>query len=288
MWWLLGNQFAQQTDLVHHTYYDKRFLSFYPRSLRVVTVYDMIPEKLVETSGFTGSHLDKFEYVRRSDLVICISESTRSDMFEIYGDIDAHSVVIPLAVGSGFKPGLPAIPGWPGEYLLYVGKRGGYKDFHILPEVLAELRAIGLEIPLVAVGQRFSRDEKSALRTHKVEDLVTCVRLDDTALKSAYANATAIVQTSSYEGFGLTPLEGMASGKPVVIAKSSSMPEVGGDVARYFRPGDSTSLAATLAEVLSDDAQRDYLGSQGILRAQEFTSQLLAERTAAAYQTIAS
>ncbi len=45
-----------------------------------------------------------------------------------------------------------------------------------------------------------------------------------------------LVQTSRYEGFGLTPLEGMASGVPVIVADASSMPEVGGDVAQYFTP----------------------------------------------------
>ena len=84
----------------------------------------------------------------------------------------------------------------------------------------------------------------------------------------------------------MTPLEAMASGAPTVIANASSMPEVGGDVARYFEPGDAESLAETLEALLTDDTARAELGTRGVERARQFTPRRMAERTVAAYREV--
>lgn len=273
-------------DLVHHTYYSRQFLQKRGHTPQVVTVYDMIPEIFAGTPEATGTHLQKRDYVSTCDLVICISDSTRRDMEGVYGDVAANVVTIPLSVDPLFRPYLSSLPGLPSEYLLYVGKRSGYKDFDLLAPAIAEVRSLGLEIPVVAVGAPFSRDEQDHLSRWGVREAFQTCRLTDAELARAYANATVLVQTSRYEGFGLTPLEGMASGAPVVIADASSMPEVGGDVAHYFEPGDATSLAATLGELLESDTSRAKAGARGIARAKLFTPQLMAERHADAYRSI--
>ena len=141
-----------------------------------------------------------------------------------------------------------------------------------------------LQIPLILVGPVLSRNERDLISATKLDGQVQQVFLDDTRLKRAYANCTAVVQTSRYEGFGMTPLEGMASGVPVVAAAAASMPEVGGDVAQYFRPGDAEDLASTLTRLLSDDDLRATLGRQGVERAQLFSLEKIAARTAAVYE----
>ena len=285
-WWVRGPRVGRHLDIVHHTYYGRRFLGAPDGSLQVTTIYDMIPELFSGVQGFTASHLAKREYVRECDLVICISESTRQDLVEVYGYQPERTVVVPLAVPSGFKPGLPRVSGLPSDYLMYVGKRKGYKDFSLLPMALEHLRDEGLTVPIVVVGPPFDSTEQADLRKRGLDHLVRQTPLDDQQLRRAYANATALVQTSRYEGFGLTPLEGMASGVPVVIANSSSMPEVGGDVALYFKPGDEVSLADALMGALLDKEKRADLSERGLKRASHFSSRRMAERTASAYLSL--
>lgn len=280
------HRLPSNVDLVHHTYYSKQFLKSRGGTPQVVTVYDMIPELFKGAKEATGTHLQKRDYVATCDLVICISESTRQDMIEVYGNFAANVVTIPLSVDPLFQPNLKALSPLPDEYLLYVGKRLGYKDFELMAPAMANLKASGLELPVVAVGEPFSSHEQEHLAHWGVAHLFGTCQLADVDLARAYANATVLVQTSRYEGFGLTPLEGMAAGTPVVIADASSMPEVGGDVAHYFHPGDAESLAATLADLLTNDESRLVASCRGIARAKLFTPRLMAERTAEAYRSV--
>ena len=92
--WLRGRRIQGVPDVVHRTYYSKRFLGAPSGAVQVTTIYDMIPELFAGTEGFTSSHLAKRQYVESCDLVICISESTRQDMTEVYGDIAHRTVVV--------------------------------------------------------------------------------------------------------------------------------------------------------------------------------------------------
>ena len=285
-WILRGLPQAGDAAIVHHTYYSRRFLGSTGKARRACTIYDMIPEKFAGTDWFTGSHLAKLDYVQHSDLVICISESTREDLLEHVGTPPGLVTVVPSAVGTGFQPGLPRLEALPRDYLLYVGGRKGYKDFNLLPAAIAELAKRGLDVQVVVVGPAFTHDEMTELSRQGVTERFLRVGMDDAQLRRAYANSLVVVQTSRYEGFGMTPLEGMASGVPVLVANTSSMPEVGGDVARYFEAGEADSLSWGLERLLEDEGLRVTLGIRGVQRAAEFTVQRMAERTATAYRTV--
>jgi len=93
-------------------------------------------------------------------------------------------------------------------------------------------------------------------------------RVDDAELETLYAHAAAVVVPSLYEGFGMPVLEAMARGKPVVAARNSSLPEVGGDAAVYVDdPNDPEELAAALGTAMRDTA----LPAKGRARAAGFT-----------------
>ena len=251
-----------------------------------MSVYDMIPEIFVGTDQLTATHLDKDRYVKGCDLIICISESTKSDVLSHYGALSAEIRVVPLSVSSKFSPNHPRVSGLPHDYILYVGKRQGYKDFRLLPPAHRQLMSEGIDLPVVVVGSPFTREERNLLANHGVEHLFRQVSLSDEALRGAYANCTVHVQTSRYEGFGLTPLEAMASGAPVVIARASSMPEVCGDVGQYFIPGDSGSLAETIRSTLADSVLLEKLRWLGISRAATFAPGRTAGLTAEAYRSV--
>ena len=102
-----------------------------------------------------------------------------------------------------------------------------------------------------------------------------------------FGGSSAFVFPSRYEGFGLPTLEAMACGTPTVLADSSSHPEVGGEAALYFPPGDSSALAAQLGRLLSDDAFRHDLSAKGLAQAARFTWRRTAQATADAYRIAA-
>lgn len=283
--WLTASVRHAPVDAVHHTYYSARFFAVPPQARRVVTVHDMIPERLAGTDGFTAGHLAKRRYVEAADLVICVSDATRRDLVELWGEPAAPTVVVPHALGPHFRPGQAPLPSLPGEYLLYAGARRGYKDFALLPDALAALSRAGLAVPLVVAGPSLTRDESAAF-TRRGLAPVPLVNPTDEVLARAMAGAIAVVQTSRYEGFGMTTLEAMGSGVPAVAADVGPMREVGGDVVRYFRRGDSEDLARVLASVVSDDDLREYVARQGVVRAAQFSGRRLAERMAAAYRLV--
>ena len=282
-WWVRGSRVPTGCDIVHRTYYSERFLGAPRGAMQVTTVYDMIPEVFAGTEHFTATHLQKQRYVEQCDLVICISESTRRDMVSFYGDAAKNVRVIPLAVQPGFGPHHEGLPGLPSGYVLYVGARNGYKDFGLLPRALEQLRNAGIEASLVVVGKPLTDVEVADIAHRGLTSSILTVQLTDAELMRAYAHCSLLVQTSRYEGFGLTPLEGMASGAPVVVADASSMSEVGGDVAQYFVAGDAEDLARVMLRTLTDESLRAELAVRGPVRAAEFSTARMAQRTAEAY-----
>ena len=90
-----------------------------------------------------------------------------------------------------------------------------------------------------------------------------------------------------YEGFGLPPLESMACGTPVVVANSSSLPEVVGEAGLTVDPSDEAGLAEALGRLIEDGALRDRLRGAGLERAKLFDWNDVARRTVAVYRRVA-
>ena len=101
-----------------------------------------------------------------------------------------------------------------------------------------------------------------------------------------YRLAAVFVFPSLYEGFGLPPLEAMASGTPVITSNVSSLPEVVGDAAVLIDPYQSDAIAAALERVLSDDGLREDLRARGLRRAREFSWDHTARRVRAIYDEV--
>lgn len=278
---------ARRADILHHTYFHPRFLAPRSRARHVCTVYDMIPELYPESFPMRDPHLAKRRYVATCDMVLCISESARHDLIEVYGDPGVPMPVTYLGVGPEFRPDVAPPSGVPERYLLFIGRRGGYKDFDVLAEAMTLLEDRGVALVVVG-GGAFSDDETARLARLGISDRVRQIGASDQELSRLYAHALAFVFPSRHEGFGLPTLEAMASGTAVVLADSSSHPEVGGEVARYFPIGEPAALAGQLDLLVGDDGLRSRLGKDGIARAATFTWQATAQATAAAYRALIS
>lgn len=276
---------TRSADVIHHTFYDVHHLRrhSHPR-LRVVTIYDMIPELFPERFPHGNPHEGKAAFVAAADLILCISEATRQDLIEVLGRPAAPIVVTPLGVDQRFRPHAPKPKGAPSHYVLYVGSRAGYKDFDVLSRAFAGADIPSSVVLLVIGGSQFTASELDSFVRLKIDQRVQRLDLDDTALAGAYAHALCFAFPSRHEGFGLPTLEAMASGCPTILSRSSAHPEVGGDAVRYFPAGDHEQLAAEITQMAADAQLRDRYRDAGLAQAATFSWSSTAHRTAAAYR----
>jgi glycosyltransferase involved in cell wall biosynthesis len=272
-------------DVVHHTFYDERYLrGSYRQALRVVSVFDMIPELMPELFTKGNPHEHKRKFAEAADLILCISESTKRDLNSVYGDLRAPVHVTPLGVNPEFQPLKRVLPTLPEKYVLFVGDRSRYKDFAVLAEAFAVAR-LPKDLSLVAVGGGpLQLEEQTLLSRLGLVHRFARRDINESDLPAAYSNAVCFVFPSRYEGFGLPTLEAMSSGCPVVLAASSAHPEVGGEAALYFPPGDAAALAEALNALVADRALRARLRELGVQRARHFPWRATIELTAAAYR----
>jgi glycosyltransferase involved in cell wall biosynthesis len=243
----------------------------------------MIPELYPELFPFGNPHMEKRAFVDAADVIFCISAATMQDLFHLYGQPDAPVVVTPLGVDARFRPDVPPVSGLPAHYVLFIGNRGGYKDFGVLAQAFAHC-GFPDDVKLIAAGGgAFSPEEEESLRRLGLSTQVTRVDLADAELPGAYAHALCFVFPSRYEGFGLPTLEAMASGCPTILVSSSSHPEVGGDAALYFPPGDADGLSRLMMELVASPERRAERRAAGLERAADYSWRHTARRTVEGY-----
>lgn len=177
-----------------------------------------------------------------------------------------------------------------GRYVLYVGSLEPKKNIDYLLQAYHKLRQEwDDEVLLVLAGScdAAEYDIVEALEAFAVRDATVVTGfLPDRYLPAAYAAATAFVYPSVYEGFGLPPLEAMATGTPVLVARATSLPEVVGDAGLYADPDDPDDLAQQLRLLLSDEDLRHNLSVSGRERARQFQWALAAVDTLDVYHRV--
>jgi len=276
----------RRLDIVHNTFYLPHGLASYPGAKRIVTVHDMIPELMPQTRRRLDLLTLKKRYVKHADHVICVSEATRRDLLDTYGSLDVPVSVVHHGVDPLFRPDQPRHPGLPQRYVLFVGNRSQYKDADVLMRAFAEVAHHDPDLALLFVGGgAFSSEENRVLRGLGVSGRTVQVSLPDAAMPAAYSNALMCVFPSRFEGFGLPALEAMACGTPTVLARGTSLPEVGGTAAAYFTPGSIDDLAQEMERMLLDEHLRDAHRQAGIERATLFTWRKSAQETVTAYRS---
>ena len=278
----------EDVDVIHNTFYLPRGLADYPGTKRVATIHDMIPELFPRLRRRLDFLTRKAAYLRESDHIVCVSASTRADLLRIYPDISVPVSVAHPGVSADFAPSAPPIDGITDPYLLHVGNRGGYKDGAVLLSAFLRIAPKFPDLTLLLVGGgELTGPERAAIEQARVDNRrVVQMSLPDRLVPSAYAHASVTVFPSHYEGFGLPAVEAMACGSPLVLSNTSSLPEVGGDAAAYFPPGNDRLLAHLLAEILSSAEQQKDMASQGLVRAQQFTWDAYATANMDAYKQV--
>lgn len=272
-------------DLFHRTHYAR----FCPtRRPRVCTVHDMIPEIFPQHFRDGNPHRGKREAVEVSDLVFSDSESTTNDLVRVFGVPRQRVVTVPLGIDRAAFADAPTVAHpFRKPYLLFVGLRGRYKNFARLSVALANvLRGRGeLSLALVGGGP-LSPDESQVFAQAGVLSRVTQAGVSEAALPSIYRDAELFIFPSEYEGFGLPLLESFACGCPVAASRASSFPEVGGDAIEYFDPTAIDDMQSAIERVLGSSSRAEELRRLGKQRAEIFTWERTAQRTAEVYRRL--
>lgn len=235
-------------------------------------------------------------FCRRASAIIAVSQATKRDLVNFYGLDPAKISVVHEAAAPHFAPAPPdqvaqvqARYRLPDCYLLHVGTIEPRKNLNRLLKVVYRLRRAGEDIRVVIVGGKgwlyedfFRQLEELALG----DAVVMPGFVPDTDLPALYSGARLVVVPSHHEGFGLPVLEGMACGTPVACSDASSLPEVGGQAARYFDPTDVAAMADQILAIWRDESLRETMRQQGLARAAQFSWKRAADETLAVYTRV--
>lgn len=279
-------------DVIHETYY-----SLMTKTKKVtptvVTVYDMVHELFSDKFSKTDPTTQlKKKAISRADHIISISHSTKNDLIELFGVKPEKISVVHLAsdmLSSNFLSSSLEELTETKPFLLYVGGRGGYKNFLGFLQSVASSPKLSNEFDIIAFGGgKFNNDELSMIKSLKFKkNQVRQQSGSDQILSELYSKASAFVYPSLYEGFGLPPLEAMFYECPVISSNTSSMPEVIGNAAEFFDPHSIEAISIAIENVVFSLPRIKELRTNGLARVREFSWRKCAEETLGAYMELA-
>ena len=275
----------QNFDIFHPTYYDPYFLKYLGKKPFVLTVHDMIHEKL------TPQHKIVFQkkiLVEKASKIIAVSQNTKNDLIK-YLRVDSSKIDVIYHGNSIFpKPNMKFNLKLPEKYLLFVGHRDGYKNFNRFIKSIADTLIDNKDLFVVCLGGGdFNTSSKLFLSDLHISNKVLHYNIDDDNLFFFYKNALAFFYPSLYEGFGIPLLESFACGCPLFCSNTSCFPEIAGKGAHYFDPNNKASMKEVVIKLLQNsDNFRESLLNHGYEQLKKFTWVNTAKETKKLYESI--
>lgn len=221
----------------------------------VTTVHDFIHEKF--GSGFSKTLLQRQKYkaIKNSEVVACISESTKRDLLEFYPEFASKKiVVIPNGVSTEFS--MISDSSESRNQILFIGHRRGYKNFNMVVQALNMLPKYNL---LAIGGDDLSSDEKNLINRYIPGRFSHVKGVSAVELNLLYNKSFCLVYPSSYEGFGIPVLESMRAGCPVIAVNASSIPEVAGTAALLMDVPGPDSISTAIKSLEHDYRREEYI-----------------------------
>lgn len=270
-------------DLLHHTRFNEYFLPYIGKKPFIFTIHDMNHE--IFNYRKVDQHAKKV-LSKKAVHIIAISQNTKENLMRIYGVPDKKITVIHHGGPKKIDFNKEKIINSP--YLLYVGKRNGYKNFIQTLKDFSEFIRKYSQFKLVCTGGAFSKEEIQIINKLNLKDYVIQMFVTETQLANLYHNAWAFVYPSLYEGFGLPILEAYTYKCPVLLNKKSCFPEIAGDAAIYFDSQPNTSnLTQKLVELYHySETQRLQLIEKGTEQLKQYNWKKASQETANVYQNI--
>jgi glycosyltransferase involved in cell wall biosynthesis len=267
---------------------------------RVVTVHDVIsylPEFAPPTRLRYHSIVTP-KAVRTAQMVVTDSLASKHDIMRVFDVPQERLRVVPLAIDDSFHP--PAAReradirqrlGVPESYVLALGATGRRKNTDGVLRVFKRMLTLDEQQRLVLTGVDATLGRMVDGWMHKyaiaADKVIRLPFVDDHALSALYADATAFLFLTLYEGFGLPILEAMRCGTPVVCSTRSSCPEVAGDAAALVDPADEDRAAEVALSVIAERGEcRAGRIARGVAHERTFSWERTAAMTRAIYEEV--
>lgn len=259
----------------------------------VLMVYDMIPE-LFKFNMAERIWQEKTTTISYSQRFLCISENTRTDLLAIYPEIPPDFVTVAhcgVDANIFFERDATEVASFRKQhdlhrpYFLFVGSRvqhNGYKNSSLFFETVTSMSSAKFDIFCVG-GEPII--ESQLLSRLPIGVRCQRVELSDHELALAYGGAQALVYPSLYEGFGMPVIEAMASGCPVITTRHGSLAEVAASSALLIDGVSKEEMRLALIAV-QDPHQHQILKEKGLVRAQDFRWEVMANALTAAIEIL--
>jgi glycosyltransferase involved in cell wall biosynthesis len=252
----------------------------FPSVRQVITLHDIIPISYSSTKTNMRYHFKHILpiLIKNSRALICVSEFTKREVVNYYGIHDKPVFVI--YEGYDREKFYPRTSGQikqkygiAHDYLLYIGDMKSYKNLEI---TLEAFKRSDLKKHVFVIGgrkdPRYYPNIKKKINELALHDRVIVPGyIAEEDLPRLYSEATAYIQPSLCEGFGLPPLEAMACGCPVIASRAASLPEVCGNAAWYIDPENVDSITEGISRVLTDSMLQSSLIQKGLEQAKLFS-----------------
>ncbi|HKW79243.1 MAG TPA: glycosyltransferase family 1 protein [Candidatus Limnocylindria bacterium] len=265
-----------------------------------VTIHDLAPlhwpEHYLRLPHARVGHLWQYALAKRADAIIAVSEATKRDVIERLGVPESRVTVIPEAVDASFDPPprdmaqarVATSFGIDGPYVLYVGQFDPRKNMDGLVSAFARAAESHPDLRLVVAGDLgklapFLHDALDRGRAPRSR-VALVGHVPDSDLAALYAGAECLLHAALLEGFGLTPLESLAAGTPVVGLRAGAVEEVVGDAGLLVEPD---ALGDALLRYLDDESLRTRLRAGSRARAALFSWDRAARDTLDLYRRLA-
>lgn len=262
-----------------------------PYARNVTTVHDFVYERYITGIRQKIHSAQKWNSIRKADLIICISESTKRDLLNYLPDCDASKIVVihhgvdesyhPLHTTADYSMNIPFSTG---EYVLYIGNRlTKYKNFDIVVDVCAEMKT-----PLVMVGGEPSSEEEDNRLKSKLSGsgFVHYRGLSNQNLNELYNRCKVFIYPSLYEGFGIPVIEAQRAGAPVICVHSSSIPEIVGDSDLCIKGVVNPAVVSDCIRALDNQEFRNKEINKGLENSKRFSWDITYQKTTEAYMSL--
>lgn len=274
------------------------------RKPSIVTIHDII--ELTDPQDYRAYFINRYlmSGIMKATKLIAVSEYTKRVAARHFHIPEKHIEVIPNGVSDSYHvipkfhstiaykqlaQRLPVLGRKP--ILVYVGSEHPRKNFTTVLKVVHRLKEKFPDILLVKVGDAGLRiGRKQTLETIDKLELAKHVhlvgRISVEQINELYNIADALLFPSHYEGFGMTPLEAMAAGCPVVCSNATSIPEVVGEAAMLHNPSDIEGFANSIERLMGDTDLRQAMIEKGKQRATLFSWDAAADSMVAVYRSL--
>lgn len=300
---------GQKLDILHVPHFNAPFL--YPGKM-VITIHDLIKHyskgKETTTRQSWLYSIKRLGYLfltnviaRKASHILTPSEYVKQDVIKNF-HVDPSKVTVTyeavdrsltkVVLDADEKKKVLRKYGLTQPFVVYTGSVYPHKNIDVLINAIAEhnqTREVDLELALICARSVFWERLNQKIQNKGLDKWIKMLGfVEDQDISKIYSLALALVHPSKMEGFGLTGLEAMKLGLPVISSNATCLPEVYGDAALYFDPNDVSGLVFLLETIIKDKELRDELINKGENQAKKYSWRKMAKETLKVYKDLSA